>query len=334
MHVLVIGGGSIGERHARCFLRTGKTEVSLCDVRPEVRERLASTYPLKQTFADFKDALAAKPDIAVICTPAHLHVGMAIDLVSAGCHVLMEKPVSTSLERVDELQRLVDENQTVFGIAYVLRCHPMMSAVREAIRSGRFGKPVELIAVTGQHFPTFRPAYREIYYTDRKTGGGCLQDALTHVINSAEWIVGPITELTADAAHQVLEGVIVEDTAHVIARHGSVMSSFSINQHQAPNETTVTIVCERGTVRMESHKNRWRWAAEPNEPWHDENFPPMERDDGFVAQADAFLDAVAGKREPICTLAEGVHTLKVILGALEVLETRTWKTIDNRITDN
>src|SRR5690606_33186589 len=108
------------------------------------------------------------------------------------------KPVSTSLDRVDELQRLVDEKKTVFGVAYVLRCHPIIQSVREVIQSGRFGKPVQLMVVTGQHFPTFRPAYREIYYTDRKTGGGCLQDALTHIVNSSEWIVGPITELTAD----------------------------------------------------------------------------------------------------------------------------------------
>ncbi|MDA0831706.1 MAG: Gfo/Idh/MocA family oxidoreductase [Planctomycetota bacterium] len=327
MHVLVIGGGSIGERHARCFLQTGQVDVSLCDVRPEIRDRLANTYALKQTFADFSDALATKPDVAVICTPAHLHVGMAIDLVNAGCHVLMEKPVSTSFDRVDELSQLVEQKKTVFGVAYVLRCHPIIIALREVIQSGRFGKPVELTVVTGQHFPTFRPAYREIYYTNRATGGGCLQDALTHIVNSSEWIVGPITELTADAAHQILEGVTVEDTAHVLARHGNVMSSFAINQHQAPNELTLTIVCERGTVRMESHLNRLRWTAEPNEPWHDEEFPPMERDDMFVTQAQAFLDAVQGKRQPACTLAEGVQTLKVILGALEVLESRTWKAI-------
>ncbi|MFN0197975.1 MAG: Gfo/Idh/MocA family protein [Planctomycetaceae bacterium] len=327
MHVLVIGGGSIGERHARCFLRTGQAEVSVCDVRGEIRERLAQTYPLKQTFADFKEALASKPDIAVICTPAHLHVGMAIDLVNAGCHVLMEKPVSTSFDRVDELVQLVKQKKTAFSIAYVLRCHPIIAAMREAIQSGKFGKPVELVVVTGQHFPTFRPAYREIYYTNRATGGGCLQDALTHIVNASEWIVGPITELTADAAHQVLDGVTVEDTAHVLTRHQGVMGNFSINQYQAPNELTLTIVCERGTAKLESHLNRWRWMIEPNSPWQDETFPPLERDDMFITQAQAFLDTVEGKRPPICTLEEGIQTLKVILGALEVLDKRTWKTI-------
>ena len=51
-----------------------------------------------------------------------------------------------------------------------------------------------------------------------------------------------VERVVADAAHQVLEGVTVEDTVHLLARHGSVMASYSLNQHQAPNEITITVV--------------------------------------------------------------------------------------------
>ena len=59
------------------------------------------------------------------------------------------------------------------------------------IRSGRFGEPVQIVATCGQHFPHYRPAYRDTYYRDRRTGGGAVQDALTHIINAGEWLVGP-----------------------------------------------------------------------------------------------------------------------------------------------
>jgi predicted dehydrogenase len=120
----------------------------------------------------------------------------------------------------------------------------------------------------------------------------------------------------------------VEDTVHVIARHGSVMATYAMNQHQAANESTTTVICERGTVRAELHKHRWRWVTQPEEPWHDETFEPIERDENFVRQADWFLDCVVGKREPVCTLDEGVQTLKVNLAVLESSDTRRWQSIE------
>jgi predicted dehydrogenase len=147
------------------------------------------------------------------------------------------------------------------------------------------------------------------------------------VINAAEWLVGPVDRLVADAAHQVLEGVAVEDTAHILARHGDVLASYSLNQHQAPNEVTLTVVCEGGTARLEWHAHRWRWLTTPGDPWHDETLAPLERDTLFVAQANAFLDAVEGSGQPACSLDEGLQTLRVNLAALASVEVRGWRTV-------
>jgi predicted dehydrogenase len=141
-------------------------------------------------------------------------------------------------------------------------------------------------------------------------------------------MVGPVTELVADCEHLALEGVDVEDAVHLIARHGRVLASYNLNQFQAPNETTIQVVCERGTVRFEAHNNRWQWVVAPEEPWHVEQFPTMERDALFVAQANAFLDAIANQSSPLCSLAEGEQTLRVNLAALESATTRSWRSID------
>jgi len=222
----------------------------------------------------------------------------------------------------------VTERDLVAGVAYVLRHHPALRAMRSAIRGGRFGRPVQLTAVCGQHFPTFRPAYREIYYADRATGGGAIQDALTHLLNAGQWLVGPIDRLVADAAHRVLEGVTAEDTVHAIARHGELLASYSLNQYQAPNESAITVVCERGTCRAELHRHRWQWMTQPGEPWQEESFDGQSRDDPFIAQAHRFLDAIDGRAEPACTLAEAAHTLRCNLAALASAEDGTWKRTD------
>jgi predicted dehydrogenase len=326
--VLVVGVGSIGERHLRCFQGTGRADVALVEINDDLRRTVAERYGVRAAYADLDAALEQRPEVAVIATPAPAHVPLALRLAAARVHVLIEKPLAVGLEPgVERLREVVRERGITAAVAYVYRCHPLLAAVRQALGEGRFGAPVELVAVGGQHFPTYRPAYRDTYYTDRATGGGAIQDALTHVVNAGEWLLGPIDRLVADAAHQVLAGVGVEDTVHLLARHGPVLASYSLNQHQAPNEFTLTVVCTGGTLRAEFHDNRWRWMTRPGEPWHDECIPPVERDMPFLAQANRFLDAVEGKAEVHCSLEEGIQTLRVNLAALASVADSGWHTI-------
>ncbi|MBI3463550.1 MAG: Gfo/Idh/MocA family oxidoreductase, partial [Planctomycetes bacterium] len=170
--VLVVGTGSIGERHLRCFAATGRAEMTLCETHDERRRAVAQKYSVARSYADLDAALADRHDAAVIATPAPLHVPMATRLAQSGVHLLIEKPLSTSLDGISQFQCLVEEHKTVVAVAYVYRAHPALQAMRPAISEGRFGRPVQIVAVCGQHFPTYRPAYREIYYTSRATGGG------------------------------------------------------------------------------------------------------------------------------------------------------------------
>lgn len=327
--VLVIGAGSIGERHVRCFGATERAEVVLAETNEQLRRTVARRYGLRASYADFIEVLGGEGiDAAVIATPAPLHVPMARTLVEAGVSVLIEKPLSVAPHGVRELQAEAADRGVVGSVAYVLRAHPALAGMRQAVRSGQFGKPLEVVAVCGQHFPTFRPAFRQTYYARRSTGGGAIQDALTHIINAVEWIIGPTDRVIADADRKVLDGVEVEDTVHVLARNGAVMASYSLNQHQAPNESTITIACERGTVRFEAHHARWRWMDEPGQPWRDGSGGPVERDALFIAQAAQFLDVVEGRAEPLCSIGEGAQTLAVNRAALASLELRCWQTVE------
>ena len=330
-HVVVIGVGSIGERHLRCFGRTDRVDLSICETNETVRNEIARRYAVKHVFEDLEAVARARPDAAVICTPAPLHVPMAIALARVGTHLLVEKPLSTSDDGVERLFELAREKNITIAVGYTMRMNPLLAEVREAISEKRFGKVVQVSTVSGQHFPTYRPAYRDIYYADRATGGGAIQDALTHQINAAEWLVGPVTRVAADAAHQVLDGVEVEDTVHVIARHGSVQSSFSLNQHQAPNETTMNIVCQTGTMQIEFHRQRWRWQTEPDQVWQLGSQISLERDDLFVSQATMFLNAMESKSPVACSLEEGLQTLYAILALLRAADSQSWQDVRSGI---
>jgi len=328
--ILVIGVGSIGERHTRTFQRTGRAELAVCESNEQLRKTVSERYGIGQAYAGLDEALGDdKFDIGLICTPSHLHIPMATQLVKAGKHVFIEKPLSLSLDGISELMRLIKEKGVKSAVAYTYRSHPALRSMKEAIDSGRFGEPVQVIGTWGQHFPKYRPAYREIYYTSRKTGGGAIQDVLTHAINAGEFLAGPVSRLMADCGHQVLEGVTVEDTVHVITRQNGdkVMGCYTLNQHQAPNENTVTVVCKKGTAKWDLNNARWMSMAEPDAGWKTEFQFSTERDDIFVNQANIFMDAMEGKGKFACTLEEGLQTLRVNLTNLQVADNPAWHSL-------
>jgi predicted dehydrogenase len=232
--------------------------------------------------------------------------------------------LSTTTEGIANLKRTAAAAGRTVTVAYVLRSHPALAAMRDAIEEGRFGRTLEVVAVAGQHFPKYRPTYRETYYAHRATGGGAIQDALTHLLDAAQWIAGPVTRLCADADHLVLDGVEVEDTVHMLTRHGSVLGCFSLNQHQTANESTLTVIGQRGTARFEYHRARWGWLVEPDGQWQYEEADDNDRDGFFVRQANRFLDSIEGRAEPLCSLDDGYRALQVSLAAIESCRTNSW----------
>ena len=109
--ILIVGVGSIGLRHLRCFQSTGRAELSFCEVNPALRAKVAKEQKIERHYADLESALADPHDAAVICTPANLHIPMAIRLAEAGIHLLLEKPLSTSLDGIDKLQQILESRK-------------------------------------------------------------------------------------------------------------------------------------------------------------------------------------------------------------------------------
>jgi len=318
--ILILGCGSIGERHLRCFQKTGRAVVSACDANQALAKHMSAEYGV-ETFGDAARALAQGFDAVAVCVPAHLHVQMSLLAMRHGSSVLIEKPLAVTLDGVEELLEAARDSGRYHAVAYVYHVMPWMLAARDYLAGGALGRVLHASLVTGQHFPTFRPAYREIYYTKHETGGGAIQDALTHVINATEWLIGPITSLYADAAHQHLEGVTVEDTVNVVARHGDLLATYSLNQFQTPNEMTLQLHGEQGSLKVELHRRSWSHMLRGESNWTEHITPALERDDLFIAQANAFLDGMEGRPSPLCTLEEAVQTLKVNLAALESAST-------------
>ena len=320
-HILVVGCGSIGQRHARCFLKTARAQVAVCDTNSTMLKKARQEYDVA-SFESLQQAFAAQQfDGVVICTPAHTHIEIAMAALRRASALLIEKPLSVASKGIDELKLEMAKSNAFVRVAYVYHFMTALREARQILQSGAFGKPLQVSVVAGQNFASLRPSYREIYYAHHETGGGAIQDALTHLFNAVEWLIGPSTKIFCEAAHQSLEGVTVEDTVCVTAKNGTAIVSYSLNQFQWPNETAIQIHCERGSVKIEIHNQRWAIFSHASRNWEYHPAPVAQPDDAFVAQANAFLDGLEGKPNLLCTLDEAIQTLKCNVAALQ--STRT-----------
>lgn len=328
MHsILIIGCGSIGERHLRCFTKTGRATVTGCDANPQLLSTIAQNYGVP-TATDWKQAVAQNRfDAAVICTPAHLHVAIATDLLKLGLHVLIEKPLSQSLTGVAELLAAHQHSGRKAAVAYVLHVYPLLSAARDFLLEGSLGPVLHATCTSGQHFPSGRPAhavhYAKTYYRDRKTGGGAIQDALTHTANWVESVLGPTESVQCDCSHQALPEVSVEDTVNINARNGTTLVNYTLNQFQAPNESTYQFNTATGSVKIELHRHRWGIIRLGEKDWTWNEVPPADRDGPFVEQANRFVDLIEGQPSRLCSLPAAAQTLRFNLAALASADSGT-----------
>lgn len=329
--VLIIGTGSIGERHLRCLQSTGRCRIAFCEPLDERRKDVATRYGIGEelTFTSLDEALASDTpfDAAVVASPAPFHIPMGMQLAGRGIHILMEKPLSLSLEGVEEFQNLVREKEVVAAVGYTHRAHPAISGLKKQLDSGAFGKALELRVDVGQHLATIRPAYADVYFADPKMGGGAIQDMITHFYSVGDWLLGPIDRIVTHARHLALPRVEVEDTVHSLADHNGVMAVYAQNLTQLQNEVFVTVICEKGSIRADYGRKRISTISEPNGEWQHKPYELDDIDEVYVAQDSAFLDAVEGHGSTFCTLEEAVRTLRVNLASLRSAETMSWQTI-------
>ena len=324
--ILIVGCGSIGERHLRCFQRTGRAELAVCDVNESLLATVCQRYQVPG-FRDASAALAAGPyQGVVICSPAHTHIGIAVQSLGHGAGVLIEKPLSTRIDDVDAPAICGGRGRQVCGRRLRVPLRPG--------RRGDAGVPARRVAGPasaglggrGAAFSHLSPGVpRDLLHSARNGRRGHSRRADAHgqrgrmagrSHDAAVLRSGPPGARRRDGGRHRLRGGPQRRRAGQL--HAEPVPGAERNHDPGPLRTG-------GSVRYEGHEQRWSVFRRGESSWTHHAAPVAERDDLFVAQAHAFLDGLEGKPTPLCTIEEAVQTLKFNLAALE--SARTGKAI-------
>lgn len=314
MKFLIVGLGSVGLRHLRnltilgyqdvILYRTGKSKMTGIDA-----------FKHLPVFYDLDEALAQHPDAVIIANPTSLHVTTAIKASQAGCHLLIEKPLSDISEGLKELSEIVEKKNLITMIACQFRFHPQIVQIKKWIKERTLGRIASAHARWGEYLPDWHPweDYKYSYSARKDLGGGVLLTQI-HPVDYLYWLFGEIADSCGAISATGILGIDVEDTAHVtlIFRKG-VIGTVSVDYLQKPRVHDLIIVAEKGRIEWDCHKNR---LAIVRPDGTDELFPlpqGFERNTMFILELKHFIGCVEHKKQTRIPLKDGIATLEAVL---------------------
>jgi predicted dehydrogenase len=232
----------------------------------------------------------------------------------------MEKPISHSLERIDELQAAVKRGGGRVYAGYQFRFHPGLRRIKDLLVSQAIGRPLSVRAHWGEYLPDWHPweDYRQGYSARADLGGGVIL-TLCHPLDYLRWLLGEVEALWAFADRLGNLEIQVEDTAEIGLRFASgVLGSVHLDYNQRPPAHHVEIAGTDGLLQWENTTGTSRLFRAEITEW--EEFPTpagFERNQLFLAQMRHFQEVVQGKAVPLCTLEDGIKALELALAAID-----------------
>ncbi|MCJ7696103.1 MAG: Gfo/Idh/MocA family oxidoreductase [Anaerolineaceae bacterium] len=334
----IIGCGKVGQIHAEALRNLSESDfVAVCVSQIDRVQKMANDYGVK-AYTDVSTMVHdSEVQAVVICTPHPLHAKPAIAAAQAGAHVLVEKPLASTLEDCDAMIAATDKAGVKLGVISQRRLYPPVMRVRNAIDSGKIGTPVlGMVIMLGWRDEKYYASdpWRGKWKTE---GGGVLVNQSPHQLDILQWLMGPIDEVFgywSNFNHPYIE---VEDTAIASIRFkNGGLGSIIVSNSQKPglygkvhihgkNGASIGVQTDGGamfiagmsTVTEPPVNDLWTVPGEEDllKQWQAEDrkiFSELDTTTYYHQLQDQdFLQAILENRDPMLTGIEGRKTVEL-----------------------
>ncbi|GAA3921844.1 Gfo/Idh/MocA family oxidoreductase [Litoribacillus peritrichatus] len=319
-HLLIVGAGSVGKRHAQNLLEMG-CKVSCVDPRIDRCEELSKTILVENSFSCLDLALEDGGQFsgAVICSPPSFHVDQCISLLEKGISILLEKPISPDMESASRLLDISKNQDASVLLGYTFRWWEPLRHVNKLLKSGILGDLHHIYFVMSAHLADWHPweDYREFFMASRELGGGALLDE-SHWIDIMLWFFGLPKDVYARIEKLSSLEIDSDDNVDMIFEYeDNKRITMHLDLYGRPHEKHIKFVGEKGTMIWSVDPNETAYCTSESEiNWVKKTYC-CERNDMFKEVALEFLDILDGNKSPTCSLEDGLNVLKVIEAARE-----------------
>jgi len=317
-HILILGTGSVGKRHASNLSSLGST-ISCMDPRTDRLEEVKQEIDVVGTYISIEEAFSdssRKFDGVVVASPPVFHVDQSIAALERGIPVLLEKPVSQDKESAVKLREVVNRTGTPLLLGYTWRWWPPFAMVRELIENKTIGKLRYVQFMMSAHLADWHPweNYWDFFMASKALGGGALLDE-SHWIDLMLWFLGDPESLFAKVDKISDLKIDTDDNVDMVITYKDGLNvTIHLDIYGRPHEKYIRFIGESGSILWTADPNRVAVGKEWSQTWENYEFD-CERNDMFTAVGKEFIDIINGSDAKTCDINDGVRVLSLIESA-------------------
>ncbi len=302
LRIGVIGAGHLGSRHAKVYSTIEKSAgislVGVCDTKKDVAKEIAKKYNTDY-FANYHDLLD-KVDAVSIVVPTSLHHMVAKDFLNAGVHVLIEKPITKTLEEADELINLAREKDLIIQVGHIERFNSAIRAVESLMLKPRFIECQRLGSIKAKK---------------RVKDVGVVLDLMIHDIDI---ILGLLNSKVKDIEAVGISTVSDhEDLANVrLTFQNNVIADITASRVTKEETRKIRIFQKESYILLDyMHQEASIFRKSSN--GLEQKKIKIKKKEPLKVELESFIDCVRNKKKPIVSGYEGRQALRVALDILE-----------------
>ena len=335
MNFGIIGYGTIGRTHAQVIESIPGARLAAIATRTPEKARMAGEKHGCAFYTDYREMLKRNDiDIVTICTPAALHLQMALDTAAAGRHCIVEKPIEINAERAERVIEAFDRRGLTLSVIFQHRFDPASQAIKAAIDGGAFGRlnygTAKTIWFRDEDY--YRASiWRGAWDGD---GGGALMNQAIHSIDLLQYLMGPVEAVCGKCGTLYHREIGTEDVGAALLRFKSgalgVIEGTTLAWPGRYSEVAVYGRLGSAGLRNDALEH---YAFKAGQDARFEALLGQEREDpakhlSFARQYEDVIDAVTRARPPLVTGQEGIKAVRLIMAIYASSEKNEWVPVD------
>ncbi|MDD2244243.1 MAG: Gfo/Idh/MocA family oxidoreductase [Dysgonamonadaceae bacterium] len=288
--ILIIGAGSIGERHIRNLWQLGQRNLIVLRQRKLPLRNIGDAQIKVVTTWEEVDKYS--PKVAFVCTITKLHLKEVVNCVNRDIHTFVEKPLSHTTEGLSALERSLSEHPVYLNVGYMMRFHPYIQRIREYISDKTFGNVITIQSKWAEYLPDWHPweDYRTGYAALKELGGG-VGLTLSHDIDQIFYLMDsmPNQYFVMPNYKSTLE-VNVEAGMDILMKFADgTTANLHLNYFERVKERFLKVVFDEATVEFQFFDSTLTIRKSGSEDVI-EQLDHFDRNDLFIDEARYFLE--------------------------------------------